>query len=145
MGCLYALRVRLSRLVSDQPHASSPQASQPTANLTPRRYALGSLPPVDLGDAADASEDGSVGRVDGARGAWDVAENRTSETKKVENTGLPPKAAGRWDYRAIAEAIVEMRIKLDDETNKKYTDRISDLQALVQDDPAHDTSAKAPS
>lgn len=147
MGCLYALCVKLSCLISAQLHPSSPQTSQPIANLTPRRYALGSLPPVDekgRGDAAGASEDGSVARVDGARGAWDVAQNRTAETKEVDNTGPPPKA--------VEDGITGNRggdngdgdITVDHETNKEHTDHISDLQDLVKDVAAHDASAKAP-
>jgi len=85
-----------------------------------------------------------VGRVDGARGAWDVAENRKAETKKVDNTGPPPKAVEDGIAGNRGGDSGDGDTKLDDETNKKYTDRISDLQALVQDDAAHDTSAKAP-
>jgi len=117
------------------------EASQPVANLTPRRYALGSLPPVDHGDAASASEESSVGRVDGARGAWDVAENRVIENTMVENTGLPPKAAE--DGIVGNSGGDNGDAKMDDGPNRKYADGISGLQALVQDKVAHNTSAKA--
>ena len=85
-----------------------------------------------------------MGRVDGIRGIWDVAENRTAETKKVDNISPPPKAMEDGITGNRGGNNGDGDTKMDDETNKKYADCISDLQALVQNDAAHDASAKAP-
>jgi hypothetical protein len=80
--------------------------------------------------------------IEGARGAWDVPENRMAGIRKIENTGSPPKAVedgitgNRGGYDGDTNG--------DDEKNKKYADRIFDLQTLVHDGAPRDTSVKVP-
>jgi hypothetical protein len=83
--------------------------------------------------------------MEGARGAWDVPENRIAGTRKVDNTGPPPGAVedgitgNRGGYRVHAPGDGNGEDKGKD---KEDVDHISALQAFVHDGTIHDASVK---
>jgi hypothetical protein len=82
------------------------------------------------------------GGKEGAKGAWDVAENRKAGTRKVENVGPPP--------RAVEDGITGNRRAVHEDTKgdetqqeNSFADRITDLQAVAHDATTPDASVKA--